>query len=684
MDKPPEKIIKRLEKLKKTIEIHRYNYHVLDKVTMPEEVLDSLKAELVKIEEQYPELITKDSPSQRVGGRPLPQFIKVRHKVPQWSFNDAFTEKDIREFDARVKRFLKQGVEETRSGLKSKERSDPVSPISYDCELKIDGLKVVLEYQKGVLVVAATRGDGEVGENVTQNVRTIESVPLRLTRPIDVIVEGEVWMGEKNLIELNKERKKKGEAVFANPRNAAAGSIRQLDPKIAKSRKLDNFIYDLSASSEQLPPTQIEELEYLKELGFKVNKNFELCQTIDEVIAYWGKWRERSHGKDYWIDGVVVKVNERRIQEMIGYTGKAPRFGIAFKFPAEQVTTVIEDIVFQVGRTGVVTPVAVLRPVSVAGSVVSRATLHNEDEIKRLDVRLGDTVILQKAGDVIPDIVSVVREMRTGRKKPYKFPTVVPECGGDGRIERVPGQAAWRCVAKNSSVQHRRRLYHFAGKHCLDIDGLGPKIIDLLTDKGLTSNPPDIFDLKKGDLLALPRFAEKSADNLISSIEKARKTTLPRFIFALSIPQVGEETARDLAEHFGRLEKIAKATGDELEKISGIGPIVANSVATWFADKNNKKLVEKLLKRVAIEKIEVTRSTGPLDGKVFVLTGVLKGMEREAAKEKIRALGGGVSESVSKKTSYVVAGENPGSKLDKARGLGVQILGETEFMNLIK
>lgn len=535
------------------------------------------------------------------------------------------------------------------------------------------------------MVKAATRGDGEVGEDVTSNVRTIESVPLRLSKPVDVIVEGEVWMGEKNLNKLNKARQKQGEPLFANPRNVAAGSIRQLDPKIAASRKLDNFIYDLSASSEKLPETQTEELKYLETLGFKVNQNFELCRTVDDVIEYWKKWQKKSRSEDYWIDGIVIKINERRIQEVLGYTGKAPRWGIAFKFPAEQVTTIVEDIILQVGRTGVVTPVAVLRPVSVAGSTVSRATLHNEDEIKRLDIRIGDTVILQKAGDVIPDIVSVVKEMRPNNSKAYKFPMNVPECGGDGRIERVPGEAAWRCVAKDSAVQHRRRLYHFAGKHCFNIEGLGPKIIDLLLDNNLINSAPDIFDLKKGDLLALPRFAEKSADNLLESVQKARKVTLSRFIFSLSIQQVGEETARDLAGHFRDLDKIAEATGEELEKISGIGPKVASSVAAWFGEKNNKKLVAELLKRVKIEKVEAAaQSGGPLSGKVFVLTGTLKGMERDAAKEKIRSLGGEVSESVSKKTSYVVAGENPGSKLDKAKELGVQVLSESDFLDLIK
>lgn len=672
MTKQPVEIVERLKKLKETIEFHRYNYHVLDKVTMPEAALDSLKAELLKIEEQYPQLVAPDSPSQRVGGTPLPEFIKVKHKVTQWSFNDAFSVEDIVEFDKRVKRFIK-----TETGKEEKP--------TYDVELKIDGLKIVLEYEKGILIRAATRGDGEFGEDVTKNVRTIESVPLKLKQPIDVIVEGEVWMGEKNLKELNRKRQKAGEAVFANPRNAAAGSIRQLDPKIAAERKLDNFIYDLSASSEQLPPTQIDELKYLGELGFKVNKNFELCTNVEEVIAYWKKWQKKTKSEDYWIDGVVVKINERKYQEALGYTGKAPRWGIAFKFPAEQVTTTVEDIILQVGRTGVVTPVAVLRPVSVAGSIVSRATLHNEDEIKRLDVRIGDTIILQKAGDVIPDVVSVVKEMRPDGVKAYEFPKIVVECGGDGRIERIPGESAWRCVAKDSAIQHRRRLYHFAGKRCFDIDGLGPKIIDLLLDNKLINSASDIFDLKKGDLLALPRFAEKSADNLLQSVEKAREVTLPRFIFALSIPQVGEETSIDLAKHFGSLENLMKADKEGFEKISGIGPVVGQAVADWFGNKTNLKLVAELFKRVKIAKLSpLEKSNARLSGKTFVLTGGLLSMERDEAKTKIRALGGEVSESVSKKTSYVVAGENAGSKLDKAKKLGVEVLSEDNFLRLIK
>jgi DNA ligase (NAD+) len=596
----------------------------------------------------------------------LPEFTKVVHKVPQWSFNDAFSPDEMREFDARVKRFLAQA-------------NISQSP-TYTVEHKIDGLKVVLEYKNGYLKTAATRGDGKIGEDVTENVRTIESVPLKLKKPVDIIVEGEVWMAKSQLAALNVARKKHGEEPFANPRNLAAGSIRQLDPKIAAERKLRTFIYDV-ALYEKVPDRQFEELEFLKELGFKTNPYNKHCKNIEEVIKYWQEWQDKMKKEDYLADGIVVKVDERSFQEALGYTGKAPRWGIAFKFPAEQVTTILEDIVFQVGRTGVVTPVAHLRPVSVAGSTVSRATLHNEDEIKRLDVRIGDTVILQKAGDVIPDIVKVVLELRPKNSKPFIFPTHVPACGGDGRIERVPGQAAWRCVSNDSFEQHKRKFYYFVSKRCLNIDGLGPKIIDILLEEQLISTFDDIFTLKRGDLLALPRFAEKSVDNLLESVEKARKTTLPRLIASLSIPQVGEETAYDLAQHFGSIEKMMEAKYEEVEAIYGVGPVVAQAVVDWFKIADNRKLVRNLLKHIELQKIQVSSA---LAGKSFVFTGTLPMLEREAAQEMVRKAGGEVSSSVSKNTTYLVAGESAGSKLDKARDLGVTILTEEEFLKLIK
>ena len=666
-----KEIIERLEKLKEAIEKYRYEYHVLDKSSISPEALDSLKRELVEIEIKNPELVTPDSPTQRVAGASLPEFEKVAHKVPQWSFNDAFTEEDIRNFDERVRK---------RLNLESEKKFN----LEYVCELKIDGLKIVLEYEKGILVRAATRGDGKVGENVTQNIRTIESVPLKLRRPAALIVEGEVWLAKSQFQKLNAKQKKQGEPEFANPRNIAAGSIRQLDPKITAARQLDVFVYDLASSGEPLPPTQFEELKYLEELGFKVNKHRQLCRNIEEVIGFWREWQKRASKEDYLIDGVVVKINERKLQEALGYTGKAPRWGIAFKFPAEQVTTVVEDIIFQVGRTGVITPVASLRPVSVAGSVVSRATLHNEDEIKRLDVRIGDTVILQKAGDVIPDIVQVVKELRTEKSHSFLWPKKIIECGGNGKIERIKGESAWRCVDKNSFIIQKRRFYHFVSKHCFDIEALGPKKIDLLLAHGLISSYADIFSLKRGDVLVLPRFAEKSADNLLEAIEQAKKVSLPKFLAALSIPQVGEETAIDLANHFKNFEKIAAGSFEQLEKINGVGPIVAKSIVDWFKDKENKKLVSNLLKQVTIEKfVPEVSAGGPLVGKTFVLTGTLKSLDRETAKQKIRERGGAVSETVSKKTSFVVVGDDPGSKAARAAALGVPQLSESEFLKLI-
>jgi DNA ligase (NAD+) len=671
MESAPKDIIERLQKLKTTIEKHRYLYHVLDKPEISEAALDSLKRELSEIETKYPKLVTSDSPSQRIAGKPLPEFSKVEHKVPQWSFNDAFTPEEMIEFDARVKRFIKSEIGEN------------FSP-TYTCEHKIDGLKIVLEYEKGLLIRAATRGDGKVGEDVTENVKTIESVPLRIKIPIDLIVEGEVWMAKSQLKILNKIRKANKEEPFANPRNLAAGSIRQLDPKIAAERKLRVFVYDLARSEKTLPKSQAEELRFLAELGFKVNTHYKHCQNISEVITYWKEWQKKMAKEDYLADGIVVKVDEREYQEALGYTGKAPRWGIAFKFPAEQVTTVVLDIALQVGRTGVLTPVAHLKPVSVSGSTVSRATLHNEDEIKRLDIRIGDTVILQKAGDVIPDIVSVVKELRTGKEKPYVWPEKVEACGGDGRIERIPGEAAWRCVSNGSFAQQKRRFYHFVSKKCFDIDGLGPKIIDVLLEKNLIASFDDIFTLKRGDLLALPRFAEKSVDNLLASVEKSRQVTLPRFLAALSIPQVGEETANDLAIHFKTLEKLAGASSEDLENISGVGPVVAKSLSEWFGRKENRALVERLRRQVLIQAVqEKDVSKLPLNGKSFVLTGTLLAMSRDEALEKIRQLGGDISSAVSKQTSYLVAGENPGSKLAKAEELDVKVLSEAEFLKML-
>ena len=665
----PADVRKRYEALKKAIGHYRVQFHVYDREEISEEARDSLMHELTDIESQYPSLVTPESPSQRVAGTPLPQFEKVRHEIQQWSFNDAFTPDDVRAFDERVKKFLKD--------------SYPGSRPTYTCELKIDGLKIVLTYKKGKLVTAATRGDGIIGENVTQNIRTIESVPLELLRPIDIIVEGEVWMSSKNLERLNRERAAAGEPLFANPRNVAAGSIRQLDPRVAASRKLDMFIYDVAQTSEPFPETQDEELDYLRELGFKVNPHHKVVKDIEGAIVYWETWKNKGRHQEYWIDGIVIKVNERAYEDAIGYTGKAPRFAIALKFPAEQVTTIVEDIVLQVGRTGVVTPVARFRPVSVAGTTVARATLHNEDEIRRLDVRVGDTVIIQKAGDVIPDIVRVLTELRTGKEKKYVFPQYVEACGGDGSIERIPGQAAWRCVNRAGPERFKRAFAYFISKKALDVDGVGEKVAAQLVDEGLVSSFDDLFTLTETDFLSVPGFAELSAKNAVASIkDAARHVPLARLITGLSIDHVGEETARDIAQHFGTLEKLRHATVDELERISGIGHTVAQSLFTWFQDQKNSDLVDKLLTHLKVVRPEKVTAL-KLSGKSFVFTGGLEQMTRDEAGELVRKLGGTVSSAVSKKTSYVVAGSDSGSKLDKAQELGVAVLTEAEFIRIV-
>ncbi|MDO8603906.1 MAG: NAD-dependent DNA ligase LigA [bacterium] len=673
----------RLFSLRKTIEHHRYLYHVENKSEISPEALDALKHELVLIEKAYPGLITPDSPSQRVAGAPLKGFKKVKHTVAQWSFNDAFDAEEMREFDTRVKNMLARQAPPLaslpRAGLGEK------ASVTYVAELKIDGLKVVLTYEKGILVNAATRGDGIIGEDVTTNVKMIESIPLSLTEKVSGVFEGEVWMAKSTLVRLNKEEIKAGREPYANPRNLAAGTMRQLDPGMVKARTLNSFIYDITAFDGDIPDTQIEELKLLKKLGFKVNGHFTECKNIEEVVAYWQKWQKRAPKEDYWIDGVVVKVNEREYQDALGYTGKAPRFGIAFKFPAEQVTTVLEDIVLQVGRTGVVTPVAHLRPVSVAGSVVSRATLHNEDEITRLDVRIGDTVILQKSGDVIPDIMAVVKEMRTGKEKKFVFPKSIEDSDGiSSPILRIPGQAAHRCVNKNMFSQKRRKFYYFVSKKCFNIDGCGPKVIDALLDAELISNFDDIFTLTLGDVLALPRFAELSAKNLIEAIDNARTITLGKFLTSLSIEHVGEETAHDVALAFGSMEKIRKATFDDFNNIYGVGEVVAHSLSNWFADPHHSALLGRLLSEIKIINPERKVAKGKLAGKTFVLTGTMTSMSRDEAKDKIRALGGEIAESVSSKTSYVVAGENPGSKYEKAQKLGVPILTELEFLKIVE
>lgn len=655
----------RVKKLRDLLHYHGHRYYTLDSPEISDEAYDALMQELLYLEQAYPDLVSVDSPTQRVGGKVLLGFDKVTHKVPQWSFDNVFSKEEFEQFDQRITKVFPELH-------------------SYVAELKIDGFKIVLTYEKGVLVLAATRGNGEVGENVTENVRMIRSIPLRLTREIDCVVEGEIWLPKKEFTRINKIREKNGEQLFANPRNAAAGTVRQLDTKIVAERKLECFAYDISfLGGIDFPKTQEKELHLLKELGFLVNPNMKLCRGVDEVMDFVAHWAPKRDQENYQIDGVVIKLNDRAQQEALGYTAKSPRFGIAYKFPAEEATTVIEDIVLQVGRTGVVTPVAHLRPVRVAGSTVTRATLHNEDQIERLDVRIGDTVILRKAGDVIPEVVEVITSIRTGKEKKFVFPKIVEACGGP--IERIPGQAAYRCVNKNSYAQLLRRLEYFTSRNAFDIEGLGPKIVELLMQEQLVASPDDFFTLTKGDLIDLPGFGEKSAENLLQAINKRTSIELARFITALSIEHVGEETAHDLARSFLTIEQLRHASYEELLKVDGVGEIVARSVSAWFADKDHSAMLGRLLKHVTV--IPFTRSKTQntrLAGKTIVLTGGLLTMSRDEAKRQIREAGGNPSSSVSKETDLVVAGSDAGSKLEKAKELGIPVIDEDEFRSLLK
>lgn len=670
----------RIEKLRALIHQYRYDFHVLDKETISPEALDSLKKELKDLETEYPQFYDVNSPTERVAGQAIDMFVKIAHKVQQWSYNDAFTEEDMISFNERINRFLKR---------------DLSTSIEYTCELKIDGLKIVLEYEKGNFVRAITRGDGLVGEDVTHNIRTIQSVPLVLSLPVTCIVEGEVWVGKKNFALLNEKQKKSNLPLYANPRNTAAGAVRQLDPAIAASRNIDMFVYHLASIDKKtvdkkdvLPTDQYEEILYLKKLGFKTNPNAKKVSDMEGVFKYWKHWKNIYHKEDYLIDGVVVKVNAYADQETLGYTGKAPRFGIAYKFPTEQVTTVVVDIHLQVGRTGVITPVAILKPVSVLGSTVSRATLHNEDEIQRLDIRIGDTVIIQKAGDVIPDIVQVLTDLRTGKEKKYVFPKTVDGCGGDGSIERIVGQSAYRCVVMDSEALFKRKLYHFVSKKCFNIDGFGPKQIDLFLEYGLIQEYADIFTLKKGDIQILPRMGEKSADNILAAIEKAKHVQLWRFIFSMSIPAVGEETARDLAKLCGGdICVLQKMSTEELERVNGIGNVVAQNICVWFKDVKNMHTLDSVLKVIVIAVDSTVSQASELHvflGKTFVLTGTLPTLSRDEAGDMIRAQGGEVSSSVSSKTSFLLAGEKAGSKLAEAKKLGVKVIGQEEFLKMMK
>jgi len=656
----------RARMLRASIDTYRNLYHENDESPISPEALDSLKKELKELEDSYAELKAPNSPSTRVAGAVKKELSKISHAFRQWSLEDAFSEKDVRAFLERTEKVL------------TKKYGKKVTP-TYVCELKIDGLHIVLTYKKGVLVSAATRGDGRIGEDVTHTIRTIRGVPETLTREVDLIVEGEVYMERSGFLLLNEERKQQGLPVFSNPRNAAAGSIRQLDPKVTLERPLGVYLYDIDDLGDKVPNSQLEELEYIKKVGLPTNPHSNKAESAEDIFLYWKYWNgKKRDAEDYQIDGVVIKVNEIEYQKVLGYTGKSPRFALAFKFPAEQVTTTVQDITLQVGRTGVLTPLAHLTPVSVGGSIVARATLHNQDFITAKDIRIGDTVILQKAGDIIPEIVQVLPEFRTGKEKKWIFPETSTLCGGDGRVERVSGQVAFRCASGGSFAERLRALAHFAGKHALDIDGLGEKTVELLMEHQLVGEAVDFFDLSKDELVNLPSFKEKSADNLLTGIEKSRKVKLSKLLIGLSILHVGAETARLLAEHFGTLQKLIEAKREELEKISGIGSVVANSLTLWFSDSGNRELLKRLEKHLVIIS-EKKKDGGKLKGLTFVITGTLRTLKRKEAEELIRLHGGDVVSSVSKNTSFLLTGEKAGTKKDTAESFGVHIISESEF-----
>jgi len=691
-----EEAKKRIIKLRDEISHHRYLYHVLDKIEISDAALDSLKHELYKLEQQFPDLITLDSPTQRVGGEALEKFKKVAHETPMLSIEDAFSLEEAGEWEERIKKL------------------SPQSKFDYYAEIKMDGLAVSLIYEDGLLCVGATRGDGKIGEDVTHNLKTIEAIPLRLRVPTESEIEkflhkfsevekdkfrkkiktlggriearGETFMRKKAWEELNREQKKRGEPPFANPRNAAAGSIRQLDSKITASRRLDFYGYDLITDFGQKNHEEAHEI--LKLLGVKTNPHNVYCKNLSEVEKFHKHMADMREKQDYWFDGIVINVNNVVLFKKLGVVGKTPRAVLAYKFPGEEATTKLLSVRWQVGRTGALTPVATMEPAQIGGTTVAHATLHNPDEIKRLGVKIGDTVILEKAGDVIPKITSVLPRLRTGHEKNIPVPNKCPICGSSLEYKKISAKeeagAILFCTNKSCYAKEVESIIHFASKKAMDMRGVGDKIIRRFVDLGLVSTPADLFTLKKEDIAGLERFAEKSSENIIEIIAKSKKPPLAKFIYALGIPNIGEEMSNSLARAFGTMEKLEKAKKEDLEKVSDVGEVVAQSVLDFFADEKNKKLLADLRKNGAHpEEVHISRHQ-PLAGKTFVLTGSLESITRDAAKEKIRELGGDVSSSVSKETDFAVLGAEPGSKYDKAKKLGVKIIDEKEFLKLTK
>ncbi len=665
-----QKAKQRITKLKKLISHHRYLYHVLNQQKISENALDSLKKELFDLEEQFPEFITPDSPTQRVAGRPLEKFTKVYHLQPMLSLNDAFSEKDLDSWLIRIKKFLSPKEAEQ---------------IAFFCELKIDGLAVELIYQNGLLKTGSTRGDGLVGEDVTQNLKTIEAIPLMLKSPIDLIVRGEVFISKKEFTKVNQKQKQAGLSVYANPRNLAAGSIRQLDPKITASRCLDFFAFDLDFAPESAlnSKTHQEKHQILKTLGFKTNPHTKYCRDLREVFRFYKHCTKLRKKIPYEIDGIVIFVNSNKIFTKLGIIGKTNRGSIALKFALKQATSQIIDIKVQVGRTGALTPVAYLKPVKISGATITRATLHNQDEIKRLGLKINDTVIVGRAGDVIPDIIKVLPTLRTGEEKEFKMPSLCPICRSE--IKKLAQGKIFFCQNLGCFARQKRYFEHFVSRSGFDISGLGNKIIAKLIEAGIVSDPADLFELKQGDLTSLEGIAAKSAKNLIEAIQTKKEISFSRFIYCLGITNVGEKTAKDLAQYFKNLQNLRQASFEELEKLMDIGPIVARSIHHWFRKKSNLEFLMKL-EKVGVKIISFSLEKGQkLRGKIFVLTGSLESITREQAKTKIRELAGEISESISSKTDFLVVGKEPGmTKIEKAKLLNIKTINEQYFLEMIR
>lgn len=692
----------RIDEIREQINYHNYRYYVLDQPVVSDAEYDRLMQELTRLEEEHPELVTPESPTQRVGAAPATAFESYAHRVPMLSLSNAFSAEDLTAFDQRVKRML---------GL------EPDAEIEYVAELKIDGLAISLTYEQGRFVRGATRGDGYSGEDITSNLKTVRAIPLALRDegtssegdtargrhgeganltlfpmmdhssltthqiPEYIEVRGEVYLTHDEFQRINREREEAGEATFANPRNAAAGSVRQLDPNVTASRRLDIWVYGLGFTEGVSFETHWQTLQALKSWGFKVNPNIRRCPNIETVLQYIEEWGGKRDTLNYDIDGIVVKVNSLAYQDRLGFVARSPRWATAFKFPATQATTVIRDIVVQVGRTGALTPVAEMEPVEVGGVTVSRATLHNEDEIRRKDIMIGDTVVIQRAGDVIPEVVQVITEKRTGNETPFHMPENCPVCGSE--VEKPEGEAVSRCVNVACPAQVKERIEHFASRSALDIEGIGPAQVDQLVESGLVRDPGDLYSLKFEDLLTLERMGKRLAEKILANIESSRNTTLARLIYGLGIRHVGEHVAQVLADHYGSLDAVESASAEELSQVPEIGSVIAQSVADFFAEPHNRAVLDKLRSAGVVPKAEVREAGGVFEGKTFVFTGTLQHFKREEAEEKVRLLGGRAASSVSKKTDFVVAGEEAGSKLQKAQSLGVPVLTEEEFIRML-